>query len=94
MKLIVTGSTAGRSGSKNRLARPAPKQRCGAGLPLGRCRILKGEVVLSFAFLLLILGVGIFGSIAFVRATASTEQELRERRTARDLDMRKPVGPP
>ena len=49
---------------------------------------------MSFALLLLILGVGIFGSIAFVWATASTEQELRERRTARDLDMRKPGGPP
>lgn len=44
--------------------------------------------------LLVILGAGIFGSLALVWATASTEQELRERRTTRDLDMRKPGGPP
>jgi hypothetical protein len=44
--------------------------------------------------LLVIPGAGIFGSLAVVWLTAPAEQELRERRTARDLDMRKPGGRP
>ena len=49
---------------------------------------------MSFAFLILVLGAAIFGSIGFVWATAPAERELRERRTARDLNVRKPGGPP
>ena len=49
---------------------------------------------MSFVLMMLVLGAAVFGPLLFVWASAGEERQQRERRTARDLDMRKPGGRP